>query len=303
MSIDSPLLTIFGCGYIGTALASAALARGWRVRALTRNAEKAAALQAMGVTVLVDDLAGRHWHRKWPERGNYIVNCVSASSPDSDGYYHAYHEGTKSIIAWTAAGSGGSTLVYTGSTSVYPQTIGESVTEDDVGEIDDLTKTAQILREAEELYREPLPGIARAMVLRLAGIYGPGRHYLLDQLRQGRTVFPGAGDFWLNLIHRDDAVSGILAALESGPSVSSRTFNLADGNPFLKRDLVAWVARELNLEPPLWDPQMETSRQARRSNAAGKLPHRRILIDRARQELNWQPHYADFRQAYEEWIA
>jgi nucleoside-diphosphate-sugar epimerase len=256
----------------------------------------------MGVSVLIDDLAGRHWHRQWSERGDYIVNCVSASSPDADGYYHAYHEGTKSIIAWTAAGGGISTMVYTGSTSVYPQTGGESVSEDQVGAIDDLTETARILLEAEELYREPLPGIERAFVMRLAGIYGPGRHYLLDQLRQGRKVFPGAGDFWLNLIHRDDAVSGILAALESSASVTERTFNLADGNPFLKRDLVAWVAKELNLQPPRWDPEMNTPRQARRSNSSGKLPHRKILIDRAQQKLNWQPQYADFRQAYKEWI-
>lgn len=302
MRNDSPVLTIFGCGYIGSALAASALDRGWRVRALTRNRQKASALQEMGVQVLVDDLAERHWHRQWADRGDYIVNCVSASSSDPDGYYHAYHEGTKSIIHWTATGDGAPVLVYTGSTSVYPQTDGQSVGEEDVGDLDELTETARILREAEELYREPLPGISCAIVLRLAGIYGPGRHYLLDQLREGRSVFPGAGDFWLNLIHRDDAVSGIMAALERGPSAAHRIFNLADGQPFLKRDLVAWVAKALQLEPPRWDPDMKTARQTRRSNTIGKLPHRKILIDRARQELSWQPYYQDFRQAYQGWM-
>lgn len=303
MSVEKPLLTIFGCGYVGSALAREALARGWRVRALTRNPATAAALREAGIAVRIADIADRRWHRHWTDRGDYVVNCVSASSRDPDGYYHSYHGGSKSVIAWLSGASSPVQLVYTSSTSVYPQVDGRTVCEEDAGEPDDLTPTGAVLREAEELYREPLAGVARAFVLRLAGIYGPGRHYLLDQLRGGQNEFPGSGEFLLNLIHRDDAVRAVMAALTSGSQTMQRVFNIADGNPAIKRELVAWVAAELGVAPPRWDPGQLTARQKNRTGGSGLLPNRRIDCRRAEHELGWTPQYPDFRKAYRVWCA
>ena len=54
---------IFGCGYIGTALAEVLLAAGVRVGALTRNVQKATRLRELGVhEVIVADLDSEAWH-------------------------------------------------------------------------------------------------------------------------------------------------------------------------------------------------------------------------------------------------
>ncbi len=294
------MITIFGCGYVGSALARKALDRGWQVRALTRNVEKANMLEALGAEVVIADLADRNWHRKWGERGDYLVNTVSAASRSLEGYHHSYLEGMKSIIAWAAGSSSQAQLLYTGSTSVYPQTDGSEVSESDTGlDHTGLRPTAEVLLEAEALLQEPLAGIRRAFTLRLAGIYGPGRHYLLDQLRAGKLEFAGSGDYWVNLIHRDDIVSAIFATFESSESVTERVFNLSDGHPVLKQDLVQWLATALSLGRTSFNPNMQTSRQRSRSDAEGRMPHRIILTDRIRKQLGWAPRYPSFEAGYE----
>lgn len=299
MDSMGPLITIFGCGYVGSALAQEALKRGWRVRALTRNEDKARLLEGLGAEVLVADLADRNWHRKWPERGDYLINTVSAASRSIDGYRHSYLEGMKSVIGWAAGGSTAAQLVYTGSTSVYPQTDGSDVTESDTGfDAAGLRPSAEVLLEAEDLLQEPLPGIRRAFVLRLAGIYGPGRHYLLDQLREGKLEFAGSGDYWVNLIHRDDIVSAIFAALQSSDRVTDRIFNVSDGHPVLKQDLVQWLANALELGRTTFNPDRKTARQISRSDGAGRMPHRVVRVDRIQQQLNWEPSYVNFKAGY-----
>ncbi|MEM8868688.1 MAG: NAD(P)H-binding protein, partial [Verrucomicrobiota bacterium] len=79
MNLSSKLpesVIIFGCGYVGTALAEQLLKHGVRVGALTRNPEKASMLEAMGVQhVSISDLDSHEWHGAV---GDYAaaVNCV-----------------------------------------------------------------------------------------------------------------------------------------------------------------------------------------------------------------------------------
>ena len=61
-------------------------------------------------------------------------------------------------------------------------------------------------------------GFAKARVLRFGGLYGPGRHHLVDQLRRGENVIGGRVDHYINYLHRDDAASSVLAALVGGPA-------------------------------------------------------------------------------------
>ena len=78
--------------------------------------------------------------------------------------------------------------------------------------------TGQVLCQSERLLADAANSFGAWYVLRLAGIYGPRRHYLLDLLRSGESVIAGAGDYFLNLIHRDDVVTAICTALISHSS-------------------------------------------------------------------------------------
>ncbi|HVT73082.1 MAG TPA: NAD-dependent epimerase/dehydratase family protein [Lacunisphaera sp.] len=288
-------LVIFGCGYVGAALARAARAEGARVEALTRNPVCAAALRELGVAPVAEaDLASSAWHREIAPGPDFVVNCVSSGGGGEDGYRHSYVDGMRSILAWAAGGDRPvGTIVYTSSTSVYPQ--GGGATVDESAGADGATPNGRILREAESiLERAPAAVCARHFILRLAGIYGPGRHHLLDQLRAGMPVLPGAGDYHLNLVHRDDIVRAILACLAAPAAVLSRTFNVADDAPARRGEVVAWLAARLGRPVPGFD------RSPGGRRAGQPMPDRIIAAARIRRELGWRPHFADFRAGFGE---
>ena len=126
-SLSGKRLVIFGCGYIGSAVAEAALAAGARVEALTRNPGKAATLRALGLArVTVADLASADWHAQVETSPDFVVNTVSSGGPES--YRRSYVGGMQSILAWTSAvATPVGTIVYTSSTAVYPQGGGRTV--------------------------------------------------------------------------------------------------------------------------------------------------------------------------------
>ncbi|MDP0500176.1 MAG: NAD-dependent epimerase/dehydratase family protein [Verrucomicrobiota bacterium JB022] len=295
-SKENPQLVIFGCGYVGGAVAREALRRGWRVTALTRNPEKAAQLQALGCRTVVADLASDDWHQEIPGPVDYVLNAVSGGGGGIEGYRRSYLEGQQSVLAWAKNRQVGA-LVYTSSTSVYPQTGGEVVTEDDATDGD--SEMASVLLQAEGLLQPVPDGVERAYVLRLAGIYGPGRHYLLDRLREGHREFPGTGDFFLNLIHLDDIVAGIFACF-AAPVGASGVYNLADDAPQTKAEVVHWIAQRLGIEDVRFNPELDGPRQARRRRMGRTTsPHRQVSAAKAKAALDWAPRYGDFRAGYE----
>jgi nucleoside-diphosphate-sugar epimerase len=288
---------IFGCGYVGSALARAAAERGAQVTALTRNAEKAVGLRAQGVhEVVLADLATDAWHERIAPGPEFVVNCVSSGGGGLEGYRRSYVEGMRSILAWaggTAKPVG--TFIYTSSTSVYTRGGGAVVDETSVP----LAAVAGggALVEAENLLRTA-PALARQrwFILRLAGLYGPGRHALLDRLRENVEVLVGAGSHHLNLVHRDDVVAAILACCGAPPDTADEIFNVADGAPATKTELVAWLAARLGRRPPRFDGVQPAS--ARRGGEPG--PDRIIGNAKLRRLLGWRPKYPTFRDGYAE---
>ncbi len=284
-------LVIFGCGYIGSAVAEAALATGARVEALTRNPDKAAALRAAGLAkVVVADLGSPDWHAQVEPGADFVVNTVSSGGPEN--YRRSYVGGMQSILAWASADlSPIGTLVYTSSTAVYPQ--GGGVTVDETNDASGATPNGAIIRESEALLQNAsADACARWFILRLAGIYGPGRHHLLDQLRDDATSLPGSGAHRLNLAHRDDIVAAILACLQAPASVSREIFNVADTAPALRSEVVQWLAGQLGRPVPVF----AGTTTARRGGAP--MPDRIIASAKIRQVLGWQPRYHDYRAGF-----
>ncbi len=291
-SIADKRLVIFGCGYVGSALAQAAITAGARVEALTRNPGKAAALRAAGMgKVVVADLSRMDWHGQIAGGCDFVVNCVSSGGPDN--YRASYVDGMASIIAWaTRAGTPIGTFVYTSSTAVYPQGGGVTVLESDPTE--GATPNGAILRESEILLQQAAPSaVRRHFILRLAGIYGPDRHHLLDQLRAGTAQIGGTGEPRLNLVHRDDIIAAILACLGAPATVGSEVFNVADSAPTPRGEVVRWLAGRLGRPVPDFDG----STTARRGDQPP--PDRIISNAKIQRLLGWQPVYSGFRAGYE----
>lgn len=279
-------IVVLGCGYVGGAVARAVAARGAHVHALTRNAGQAARLRDAGIAVVEADLAGADWHRRMPSRVDGVLNCVSSGGGGVDGYRHSYVDGMRSVARWAQGGKIG-TFIYTGSTSVYPQ--GDGAVVDESASTGGDSERAALLVEAERLV--PAGAWSRWFILRLAGIYGPGRHHLLDQLRAGETL-SGDGAHRLNLVHRDDIVAAVLAAWAAPASVRNEIVNLADDAPATKREVAAWLAARLGLPAPRFDPSAPSRRRA-------VTPDRVIANAKAARVLGWRPAHADFRAGYE----
>ncbi len=286
-SLSGRRLVVLGAGYVGSEVARVGLARGLAVTALTRNPDKAAALADAGITTVVADLSSSTWHDRVPADAEFVVNCVSSGGGGPQGYSRSYVEGMKSILNWARRASQVGTLVYTSSTSVYPQDGGVRVTEMDSTE--EAMGTARVLLEAEALARS-WPG--RAFVLRLAGIYGPGRHYLLNQLREGAGALSGRGEHHLNLIHLDDIVEAIVAALSAPPGVDGGIFNVADDGAAPKAVIAGWLAMRLGLPAPAFSGVPAVGRRA-------LTPDRVIANDHIKTVLGWHPRFPTFREGYE----
>lgn len=291
-SLHGKRLVIFGCGYVGAAVARAALAAGARVEALTRNPEKAAALQALGLAqVVVAELSSAEWHGQIAGGPDFVVNCVSAGG-GPDGYRQSYVAGQRSILAWAAAGAAPvGTLVYTSSTSVYPQ--GDGLVVDESAPADGGTPNGRTIRESEILLQAaPAAAVRRHFILRLAGIYGPDRHHLLDQLRTGADTLGGSGAHHLNLAHREDIVAAILACLQAAPAIANEVFNVADTAPATRAEVVRWLAARLGRPLPAFDG----GTTARRGGQP--MPDRVISSAKIQRVLGWRPRFPDYRAGF-----
>lgn len=284
-------LVIFGCGYLGSAVARAAQGAGMRVEALTRNPEKAETLRAAGLTqVVVADLASDAWHGTIAAGADFVVNTVSSGGPES--YRHSYVDGMRSILDWAGQGSvPAGTLLYTSSTSVYPQ--GGGVIVDETAEAPGGTPNGMIIRESEKLLDvAPAAVRIRHFILRLAGLYGPGRHHLLDQLRAGALTLNGSGEPRLNVAHRDDIVAAILACLQAPAEVTGGVFNVADLAPGTRNEVVRWLSEQIGRAAPGFDGT------STRRRAGAPVPDRIISSAKIQRTLGWRPRYPDFRAGF-----
>lgn len=295
-SLNGKRLVIFGCGYVGSALARAAVTAGIRVEALTRNLDKAAALRAAGLAqVVVADLSTADWHGQISGGAGFVVNCVSSGGPDA--YRQTYVGGMQSVLAWAAKGGVPvDAFVYTSSTTVYPQSGGATVDESSPAE--GATPNGAIIRESETLLQNATPSsVRRHFILRLAGIYGPDRHHLLDQLRSGKGQLAGTGDHRLNLAHRDDIVAAILACLGAPPNTGSQVFNVADSAPAPRAEVVRWLAGRLGRPVPGFDGSMAGRRDGT------PLADRIISNAKIQRLLGWRPRYPDYRAGFEKLLS
>ena len=138
-----------------------------------------------------------------------------------------------------------SSIVYLSTVGVYGDYVGAWVDEDSACR-------AHLDRDRRRLAAEQAwqaLGVRKAVpvaILRLAGIYGPGRS-ALDNLRRGtarRIAKPGQV---FNRIHVADIAQAIAAAFERR---ADGIFNLTDDEPTPQGDTIVFAAELIGIEPP-----------------------------------------------------
>ena len=285
---------IFGCGYLGMRLADTLIAAGHEVGALTKNETFAEVLKARGITeVIVDRLESDSWHSLVGNDYTKIINCVSSAGNGLSGYESSYYEGQASIIQWAKSHSI-ETFVYTSSTSVYPENSGSWVSEDSLKEDSVHSDTAQVLRRSENLIESNQSHFDNYFILRLSGIYGPERHYLLNQIQSSNAI-AGSGDYFMNMIHVDDIVSAIIGLIDVKSNIPSGIYNLSDDMPTKKEVVVEWLANELGIAVPTFDKDLVTQRNASRKT---RTKNRRIANTKIKEAMGLVLKYPSYKEGY-----
>ncbi|HCR30828.1 MAG TPA: hypothetical protein DIV79_12510 [Opitutae bacterium] len=277
---------ILGCGYVGRALALSRRSSGDRVFAVTRNEDTADGLASEGLELFRGAVQGDDWH-DWAQDIDWAVNCVSSAGGGLAGYRSSYVEGNRSFVDWMDKSGFEGRAIYTSSVSVYPDSQGEWVGEDDASPH---SERAEIMLEAEKAFLAG-PHCSAKVVMRLGGIYGPGRSFLAKRVREADGVLPGYGDYFLNLIRLEDIVSAIEVVLDISPGKGG-VFNVVDNQPKTKAELVTGLASAMGVGPLSFDPNLVASRSSRKSN--GERPaNRRISNKRFRDAFGWAPRFPD----------
>jgi nucleoside-diphosphate-sugar epimerase len=204
-----------------------------------------------------------------------VISAVSSGRGGVEAYREVYLHGLENAVARLRPGR----VAFVSSTSVYAQNDGSPVTEESAAE--PVSPTSVILREAEEV------ALGHAgVVVRLAGIYGPGRSVLLRKFLQGTAVIEGEGTRHINQIHADDAASALYYIV--GQMLPTGIYNVVDDCPATQLACYGWLAAKLGQPLPPRGPVDTTRKRG--------VTDKRVSNAKLRS-LGWAPRYPSFREA------
>ncbi len=259
---------IFGCGYLGARVAARWRTLGHEVYVVTRSDDRARALAASGYRPIVADVARPQSLLRLPA-AETVLFSVGYDRASGVSMHEVFVDGLKATLDALPAETG--RFIYTSSTGVYSQSTGEWV--DEGSACEPQRDGGRACLAAEQVLMAHRLG-ERAIVLRLAGLYGPGRVPNADDVRQGRLI-AAPQDGYLNLIHVEDAVEAVIAAeLRATPP---RTYVVSDGHPVVRREYYEQLARLLHAVPPRFVAPRADLPAARRATSDKRACNARML--------------------------
>ncbi|MCI0332848.1 MAG: NAD-dependent epimerase/dehydratase family protein [Planctomycetes bacterium] len=274
------LRLIFGCGYLGERVAARWHEGGDDIVVVTRSTERADGFKRQGYGAIVADVSRPETLTHLPT-SDTVLFAVGYDRAGGQSIMDVYASGVRNVLDALPVDTG--RFVYISTTGVYGSASGDWVDEQTPPDPQRDGGRASLAAE-KALAAHRLGG--RGVVLRLAGIYGPGRVPFLKELRAGEPI-PAPSTGYLNLIHVDDAASVVVAAAESGPR---RVYCVSDGHPVERGDFYREVARLLDASPPRFvEPDPDSPRAAR------ARADRRVRNDKILSELRVTLAYPDYR--------
>lgn len=279
---------IIGCGYVGLPLGAELVRQGHEVFGLRRSATATEEMKAAGIQPLTADVTKCESLLPLPLPFDWVVNTVASSHGGAEDYQQVYLHGTRHLLDWLAANPP-KKFVYTSSTSVYAQNDGSLVKE--TSPTEPANETGRILLETEKLLLDAAQQRKfPAVILRVAGIYGPERGHLFKQYLRNEAKMTGHGEQFSNMIHREDLIGVIIAALKNGRA--GEIYNAVDDEPVAQIHFFRWLSETLGKwMPPFSDESADAQRKRGVTNK--KVSNRRLKM-----ELGYQFKYPTFRQGY-----
>ncbi|PPD13035.1 MULTISPECIES: NAD-dependent epimerase/dehydratase family protein [Methylophilus] len=262
-----------GCGGLGSLIAQATLAQDHELT-IVRRSHKAV---PPGAQVLyLDVVAGEGLSTLHTIKADILLYCLAPVEGQS--YQQTYVEGLRHVLAHVSL-SQLKHVFFISSTGVYGEQQGEWI-DDDTPAIP-VDAEGQVILEAERLLDELDCGHT---ALRVSGIYGPKRLYLL-RLLQNPARWP-TKTHWTNRIHELDVAATVVHLYEylaDGKSLPGHCI-LTDGVPAAQHEVLQWLAAQQNLPAPETPPLQPQS---------GKRIRNGFL-----QQIGFKLQFADYRAGY-----
>ncbi len=278
MSKGTERVLIVGSGYVGSQVARLLSKRGIDVWCLNRN-RKDLPKQFNQICGDVTDLKGL------PSLNQGFDAVIYAVSPDrrtEKAYRSAYYNGLENVIKLIGHPT---KFVLVSSTGIFSQNDGEWVTERT--NPNPASTTAKQLLRAEKLALEyGDPGI----VIRLAGIYGPGRTRMIRRIMDGGLDCPDV-NYYTNRIHRDDGANSICHLLEL--SSPNSLYLGADSDPAPLHVLYKWLASKTGSEDPCHKSSKYSGSEELIAHKNKRCCNKQLL------ESGYSFIYPTFREGYE----
>jgi nucleoside-diphosphate-sugar epimerase len=275
------LKLIVGCGYLGLHVARRWIAAGHVVAGLVRSSASAESLIREAVGPIVADVTQPSTLRDLPA-ADTLLYAVGYDPAGGASRWAVYVDGLRAVLDALSPQVGRVILI--SSTGVYAEQAGGWVDESSPSRPERDSGRALLAAE-EALAAHPLGD--RGIVLRLAGIYGPGRLPRRAELAPGESLPIAAGEH-VNLIHVEDAAAAVLAAEADGQP--PRTFNISDGHPVERREYFAELARQFGLPRPSFRDPLPGEAAGRRGG------DKRVSNGRMLAELRVKLTYPTFRE-------
>ncbi len=273
---------IIGCGYLGERVGALIHERGEPVWGLVRSAPRAETIAKLGIEPLVGDVLKPETLLTLPS-ADRVFYAVGYDRAAGDPLAQVAVEGLRNLVR--ALPESTSRLVLASTTGVYGQSNGEWIDEQSPAEPSG--ESGRVYLAAERVARdwgEQRPG-SRVVVLRYAGLYGPGRVVRRGLIERGEPI-PGDPDKFLNLIAIEDAATTALAALDARHP--EPLYLVADDRPVGRREYYSLAAAILHApEPRFVIPAADSPEAARDAS------NKRIRNSLIKRSLGVNPRFPD----------
>jgi nucleoside-diphosphate-sugar epimerase len=273
--VDKVLM--IGCGDLGTAIATRLQPNHAVIGVRQSNKQLPLAMQTIQADVTQPDSLSALENLK----PNMVIYCVSASASTDESYQAHYVTGLKNVLATQSQNKNLQHVFFVSSTRVYGQITNDLLDETIAATPADFG--GERLLEGENLLNN-LP--YKSTKLRLSGIYGTGRLYLLNMAKDF-SKWPKENHF-SNRIHRDDAASFIAFLVEkvAQNQAVSDCYVVTDDMPTQQYEVLTWLANKQGLDT--------ASIQAPAADGGKRLSNKRL------RDTGFELQYPNYQAGYGE---
>lgn len=263
---------IVGSGYLGLRVGRLLAARGEHVLGTTRTPARANALITAGIEPVIADVLDPASLAPIPDTDR-VLYCVGFDRNAGPAMRTVYVEGLRNALE--CLGDRVNRWVYVSSTSVFGGNDGGWVDEETPPE--PATESGRVCLDAEDRARDLAArrGLA-LMVLRLSGLYGPGRIIRRKLVEAGHPI-AGDPDKYLNMIQIDDAVQSAVAVLDRGEP--GRLYHASDDRPAPRREFYSLIAAHLGAPAPRFETPAPGTPEVTREASNKRISNRRLRAE------------------------